>query len=83
MQRAFQNVFSFLFRQRTDPFADLSVDEDQVIQCQNDFCCPASTTSEAEAYPSMSPGQSDKKEASEQDVTCVSLTQACLFDGPT
>ena len=41
----------------TDPSADLSVDEDQVIQSQNYFCCSASPASEAEAYSSISPGQ--------------------------
>lgn len=61
------------FRYRTDPFADLSVDEDQVVQCQNYFCGSASPTSEAEAYPSASPGQSDKRKQVSR-LSCVSLS---------
>lgn len=45
---------------RTDPFADLSVDEDQVIQGQDYFCCSASPSSEGEPYPAVPPGQSGK-----------------------
>lgn len=65
----------------TDPFADLSVDEDQVIQCQNHFCCSASPTSEAEAYPSISPGQSDKRKQVSR-LSCVSFSHrhASLMD---
>lgn len=49
-------------RLRTDPFADLSVDEDQVVQRQNYFCCSAAASSEAEPHPTISPGQSSKRE---------------------
>lgn len=66
---------------RTDPFADLSVDEDQVIQGQNYFCCSASPSSEAEACPSVSPGQSDKRKQVRR-LSCVSFSHrhASLMD---
>lgn len=64
---------------RTDPFADLSVDEDQVIQGQNYFCRSASPSSEAEACPSVSPGQSDKrKQVSRLSCVCLSHTGMLL-----
>lgn len=47
---------------RTDPFADLSVDEDQVIQGQNYLCWSIVTSSKVEPNPAAFPGQNKKKE---------------------
>lgn len=68
------------FRFRTDPFADLSVDEDEVIQCQNYFCCSTSPTTETEASPSVSPGESDKRKHVSKFVLRVSLSSIDLLE---
>lgn len=63
---------------RTDPFADLSVDEDQVVQRQNYFCCSTSPSSEAEPYPAVSPGQSGKRKQVSRFGARFILTRALL-----
>lgn len=63
----------------TDPLADLSVDEDEVVQGQDYFCRTTSPSSKAEPNSTVSPGQNHKR----NQVSHAVLTHARIFGGPT